>query len=202
MSRGIPNLLERRRLVLGLDHGVGGSVELLVSLQERQRDDEEVLEGLGAGGLDELAGSSGRSARGDQVAAVSRGHLPFVSFPGPRTLVWAAQVHSLEDDDRLARLDRILLHLELVDSVLLLVLGDVASPGQLAGLADGHKGRADAESDDRAEEESSGIEADDDVGGRSREFGEDVVHKVGDELFEGGRGAEQREDVEEGDSLG
>jgi len=109
--------------------------------------------------------------------------------------------HSLENDDRLSGLDRILLHLKLVHSVLLLVLGDVAGSGQLSGLADGHKGRANTKCDDRAEEESTGVKADDDVWRRARELGEDVVNKVGDELLEGGGGAEEGEDVEEGDSL-
>ena len=55
-------------LVLGLDHGVHGRVELVAALEERQADDKEVFEGDTARLLDELAGGGSGTTSGDQVA--------------------------------------------------------------------------------------------------------------------------------------
>ena len=59
------------RLILSLNHSVDRSVELLVSLEERQGDDEEIFEGDTPSLLDELSGGGSGSSRGNQVAAVS-----------------------------------------------------------------------------------------------------------------------------------
>lgn len=56
------------RLVLSLDHPVRGGVEPLVALEEGKADDEDVLEGLAALLLDELAGGGGRATSGNEVA--------------------------------------------------------------------------------------------------------------------------------------
>lgn len=66
-----PLCLVKGSSVLSLDHPVGGGVEPLVALEEGQADDEDVLEGLAALLLDELAGSGGRASGRDEVADVS-----------------------------------------------------------------------------------------------------------------------------------
>lgn len=112
----------------------------------------------------------------------------------------AAEKHSLKDDNGLARLDSALLHLEAVDAVLLLELGDLAVSGQLAGLADGDEGGAEAHGNDGAEEEAARIKADNHVR-LGRELLRDVRDEVRHEGLERVGVAQDREDVEEGDAL-
>lgn len=57
-------------LVLSLDDPVRRSIELLVTLEERKADDEEVLESLTAGLLDEIACSGSRATSSDEVTIV------------------------------------------------------------------------------------------------------------------------------------
>ena len=52
-------------LVIGLDDGVGGSVQLLSTLEERQLYDEQVFKRLPATLGDELSGSLCRAACGE-----------------------------------------------------------------------------------------------------------------------------------------
>jgi hypothetical protein len=113
----------------------------------------------------------------------------------------AFRLNSLNNNDGLAGLDGVLLHLEAVDTVLLLVLDDVARAGELAGLADGDEGGTEAHGDDGAEEEATGVEADNDVGLDTGVDGGDVRDEVGDEGLESERVTEEGEDVEEGDAL-
>lgn len=69
-------------LVLGLDNPVGRGVKLLVAIEERQADNKDVLEGLAARHLDELAGAGRGSTGSDEVAARQR---PFLNFKKTRT---------------------------------------------------------------------------------------------------------------------
>lgn len=68
------------------------------------------------------------------------------------------------DEDLLSRLDGTLLHLEVVDAILLGVLGGNTGARQLALLADRHKASVQSESQAGAEQEAAGVQADDDIG--------------------------------------
>lgn len=177
------------RLVLSLDHGVHGGVELVAALEEGQADDEEVFEGDTAGLLDQLARRGGRAARGNQVAARS-------AF----TICERSEEGSLNDNALLAGEDSVALHLKHVDAVLLLVRGLLGLSGKLAGLSDGHKGRTEPHGNDRAEEETPGVQADNHIR-RRVVLRRDVVHEVGDQSLECDRVTQNREDVQEGDTL-
>jgi hypothetical protein len=63
----------------------------------------------------------------------------------------------------LTGLDRILLHLEVVGSVLLLVALGHALAGQLALLPDGHEARTEPERQSRAKEEAAALKTHDNV---------------------------------------
>ena len=192
-----------------------------MALEEGKADDENVLEGLAALLLDELAGGGGRATSGNEVAvcqpSVSAIEQQMGSGIWPES--WAqrrlcsppslksrssphshTRQHSLKDNDSLARLDGALLHLEAVDSVLLLELGDLALAGQLAGLADGDEGGTEAHGNDGAEEEATGVKADNHVG-LGRVLLRDVRDEVGHERLERVGVAQDGEDVEERDAL-
>lgn len=77
-------------------------------------------------------------------------------------------------------LDGILLHLEQVLAVLLDILGSDTRAGQLALLSHSGKGNAEAQSQTRAEEEATGVEADNDIGLA-------VAKGLGDLQLEGGQ---------------
>lgn len=69
----------------------------------------------------------------------------------------------VDDNDLLTGLDRVVLHLEVIGSVLLLVtLGD-ALAGEFALLPDGDEAGAESQSESGAEEETAALQTDDDV---------------------------------------
>lgn len=70
----------------------------------------------------------------------------------------------VDDQDLLAGLDGVLLHLEVILTVLLLVGGRHARARELALLADRHEAGTETEGKRGTEEEATGIEADHDVG--------------------------------------
>lgn len=70
----------------------------------------------------------------------------------------------VDNENLLSLTDGVLLHLEKVLAVLLDVLGGDAGARQLALLADGGKGDAEAQGKAGAKEEAAGVEADNDVG--------------------------------------
>lgn len=105
----------------------------------------------------------------------------------------------VDNEDLLARLDSILLHLEQVLAVLLDIFSGGTGTGQLALLADGGEGDTETKGQAGAEEEATGIETDDDVG-LSREGLGDLQLEGGDEGGVGSRVGEEGHDVDEVDA--
>lgn len=106
----------------------------------------------------------------------------------------------LDNDAVLSRLDSICLHLELVYSVFLFIRDNVDLSRQLSDLSNGHKGGSKSQGEDRAEEETSCVQTDDDVDLAGRggflELGkglrEDVVGQVGNQGLGSKRVSEDR----------
>ena len=92
------------------------------------------------------------------------------------------------------------MNLKCVHSILLFVRDYLHASGQFPTFSHGDEGRAESHGQDRAEEETSGVETDDDVWS-GRMCREDVVEQVGDQCFECERIAQDGEDVEKGHSL-
>lgn len=107
----------------------------------------------------------------------------------------------VDNQDLLARLDGILLHLEEIGAVLLLVLGGDARAGQLALLA--HRGETGAETEGQAgsEEEAAGVEADNNVGNLLAKGLLDLELEDGAEGLVDGGVEEEGHDIDEVDAL-
>lgn len=104
----------------------------------------------------------------------------------------------IHNQDLLAGLDGILLHLEEILTVLLLVRGGDAGTGELALLADGDEAGVQTQGERGAEEEAASVQADDDVG---LEAGlEDLQLEGAEEGVVGGGVLEDGQDVDEVDA--
>ena len=103
--------------------------------------------------------------------------------------------HVVDDEDPLAGMDRVAVHLQLVGAVLEAVLLAHDRPRQLARLAHGHEPGPDLERDGRGEDEPARLHPEHPIDGTCPE----AVDELGDRPVEGLRVAEQRRDVAEGD---
>jgi hypothetical protein len=155
MNNGYMEMGPVHLLLLASKQGVDGRAELLAALEEIEFEDEDVLDDLSTELLDERA-----SCRCGATWVLLAFGCPACSSSARPT----SGNDVVDDEDLLARLDSVGLHLEEVCAVLLHVLGRLAGTGQLALLADGHKGSAEAQGQRGAEEEAAGIEANNDVG--------------------------------------
>lgn len=158
-----------------------------MSLQERQGDDEEVLERLAPRLAHQLAGRRSRAARCNQIAGRCQPSPSIDRTSGARIAAWSTMPDpdSLDNDHFLPRRDRPLLQLKHVLPVLLDVGRLLALARQLAALADGHECGAESKGDDRAEQEAAGVQANNNVGLDAGVLGGEMVDKVGDEGLEG-----------------
>lgn len=152
-----------QKLLVNVEQGHDGDVvQLLAALEEGDLNDEEVANQLAPELLDEVAGGGGGTTCSGGGNALEQGRL------GENP--WRGSVHTssndvVDDQHFLALLDDALLHLEVVGAVLLHVLGGDTRAGQLALLADGDEAGVEAQGHGWAEQEATGVEADDDVRG-------------------------------------
>lgn len=86
-------------------------------------------------------------------------NLVTLGFQGLRT----SSDDIVHDQDLLPRLDRALLHLEVIRAVLLHVLSRDAGAGQLALLPDGHEAGVEPQGQRGPEQEAPGVQANDDI---------------------------------------
>lgn len=114
-----------------------GGAELLASVETGNLENEDVASNLALELVDEVGSSLGRTTGSNDV---------------------------VDNQDLLAFTDGIHLHLEKVLAILLDVLGRSARARELALLPNGRKGNAQAESEAGAEQETTGVKADDDIG--------------------------------------
>lgn len=165
-------MFDRFHLVVGVEKSHNRDIiQLVASLEEGDLDDEEVADKDTSKLLDEVACSRGGTTWGKEscqytaaTCAVMHGH--FSDFT--RGTGWSG-LHTSGNDvvhhkDCLPRLDGILLQLEVICAVLLQVLSRDARARQLALLADGHEAGVQPQGQRGAEQEASGVQADDDVG--------------------------------------
>lgn len=94
-------------------------------------------------------------------------------------------------------MDGILLHLEQVLAILLDILGSDARAGQLALLSHSSKANAEAQSQARAKEEATGIQADNDIGLVGAEGLRDLQLEGGQQRGMGVRVGEEGHDIDE-----
>jgi hypothetical protein len=122
--------------VLKQDSG-GDSAELVAAIEAGDLENKHEAKDLALELSNEVRGRLGRTTSGNDV---------------------------VDHQDVLALLDGIILHLEKILAVLLDVLGGNAGTGQLALLANGSEGDAEAQGQTGAEEEAAGIQTDNDIG--------------------------------------
>jgi hypothetical protein len=135
---------------------VDGSVKLVAAVKEVKLHHEEEANKVASELADERTGSGSGSTCRVKLAGWSRKrNLQKSQLTSSNNVV--------HNDDLLTRLDRVLLHLEVVGAVLLLVALGHALAGELALLPDGHEARAEPERQSRAKEEAAALEADDNV---------------------------------------
>ena len=145
-------------LFLSGEESVDGSVELVAAVKEVELHHEKEADQVTSELADERTGSGGGSTCHVKLAGCSQ---------EKETSSQKSQLTSsnnvVHNNDLLTRLDRVLLHLEVVGSVLLLVALGHALAGELALLPDGHEAGAQPERQSRAKEEAAALEADDNV---------------------------------------
>lgn len=107
---------------------------------------------------------------------------------------------SLHHDTLLPLLNRALLHLKHILSILFRIHSLVRLPWEFAGFAHGDEGRPEAHGQNRPEEESTGVKTDNHIG-LGGVVSDNVVQEVSDQSLKGDGVPEDGEDVEEGDSL-
>lgn len=165
-------------LLVDLDYGVSRSVQFVFAFEGSDLGDENIFEQFATLLCNEVAGRCRRSTRGNDV---------------------------VYDDNRLSRHDRACLHLKFIRSILLLERGPLALSWQLPTFAHRHKCGAQSERYHRSQEESTGIECDDNIDLLVGRVGYHVRHQVmddvRDERLEGQRIAEKWENVTEDDAF-
>lgn len=142
--------------------------ELIPSIEELQFQNKDESHELSAHFPDQLSGSVGRAASCDNV---------------------------IDNDNLLARLDGVGLHLEKVLAVLLLVALGLTRAGQLALLANRDKASAKPQGQAGAEKEPSSLQSNDNIGLLVTVGFEDVQFKATEESFVQGRIGEDRKDI-------